>query len=316
MAIACALAMVRLAGAEPLSGRLHGRPFSPLKVVLVDGGDHQILQFSTEVGAPCDRAMEEYVELSSLTTTRVVPLFAAGKPVTLETHNLVVMHTGAPIGERTRDLKLVLTLETIDAAARKARGRIDWAADDDSALHGAFEATYCATKSQSRSAAAPANGAEWSLSPPSATIPHAAATGNLGGNAFHAAHVNLIAYDSMARDDAWFHEELNFFAEKPAQPCIDAARAQSDGFTVIFKSAKVKAGPVEPSGRTIVRWREPATSYMTVDDHNGSKVTLLFDAVDRARKSVRGRIYLAVDDAGKSLLVGGFNATYCAEPGP
>jgi hypothetical protein len=302
-----------------LAARLAGASYTFKKVILTDGGDSQQLRFSDDAsGAPCDDHIgDHYLLVTSVTTTQTEPIFSVPRPLTLATSNVVVVHYKPDIAARPKEVRLSVTLESIDAVTHTARGRIDWAADDDSAVSGPFEATYCVSKAKAISGAPSAHGLAWSMAPVAVrAIPHGNVEGMVAGNPFRAAFVNVIGYESVPHEDHSFQGELNFFAEKPGNSCTDTGRAVTDGITLFFKKPTFGVGAVSLNGRPLVKWREPGSSQITLDDGHQGNLTLVFDSVNRPKHSVKGRIYLAIDDKGKSLLVGQLDAVYCAEPMP
>jgi hypothetical protein len=112
---------------------------------------------------------------------------------------------------------------------------------------------------------------------------------------------------------------ITFFAVKPEDPCVDHLQAKGDRFVATLAPEKpLQAGLAFEESFTMrdadgTWYGHPDYPNTLFGVHEG-RLSVRIDAFDKKKRVVKGRVYLAVKDASKSLLVGSFVATYCKDP--
>lgn len=306
-------------------GTLAGRPFTPTAVVLTDDldGVHR-LHLLEGVGPTDCGAILPSPRARGLVLAACGPVCPDGRhfgstpatPATGARARYVGLPSTAPDGAR-----LELTLDGLDTARRRARGRLSYRAGDGSAVEGEFVALTCVSKQRRRAAPAPLHGLDWGRAPVAAdALPDEPLAAVLAGHPFTPAAVRLVP---RGYEPGW---ELVFYADAGARPCDPpetrlAGPTATDGLVIrlaedqlapgtVVRSRSYLAGPRDRGTTVLLFWDEPELGAAAVHSENRN-LTLAIDAVDRTAGTVRGRIYLAFEDGGRSFFVGAFTAALC-----
>lgn len=211
-------------------------------------------------------------------------------------------------------------------------------ADGSSAFRGPFEGEYCPTKLVERAPPTSTGGVDWTDQPFAADrIPSTPITSALAG-APAAIHEVVIR---TVRGRTGLEEELVFYRDKLADPCMPredggwltsygpsgaiasrkGAKVRADYFVVYLAKPPTKGDT--PTGlvssamkRDLAAGVRSASLHVFEPDGYRSFIydqyfsaTLSFDDVSDAHAA--GRIYLALPDKGRSMLVGAFDARRC-----
>jgi hypothetical protein len=318
-------------------GTLGGRSFAPDVVMLIENSDGAKLLFSQRSPKRerwrCEEPLgDSEVEISIY---RNIPDWTTAQPVDA----VLTDFGGTSIGSGSNPPgKARITLTKKDAATFTLAGKLELASDDGTwKLAGDFVGEYCPTKGVERESPEPLSGMPWGLTAVSAdAVPKEPLAAFIAGKSTRIAHVNAreVLHDGLRRT------ELIFFAEMPPDPC--SPRPERTGLTSFADDGSIASRDVEPfridtlrieladaptAGARLaglVNGNDPdARTQITdadlhvfeTDGYRAWRYWQYFSAalaVDEVTDaSIKARVYLALPDDGKSMLVGAFEAKRC-----
>jgi hypothetical protein len=213
-----------------------------------------------------------------------------------------------------------------DAAAFRMEGTIDLVSEDGKwKLSGPFSGEYCPTKVVPRESPEPLLGRAWTLD--------AVDPAKLVAEPIQAivagtpAAIQLVTLRETKKHDGKPIHQVVFYTQPRKDPCAERpyggggalAQEPNDSFAIDLESAPTKGatfaarftsdaektGPVDGAD---LRVFEP-DGYRSWIYSQYFSVALAFDELDD--KTAKGRVFLAIPDNGKSMLVGAFTAIRC-----
>ncbi len=320
------------------SGTIAGKPFAPTHVLLLESSDGAKLGFYavSERGRQnrqrCDEPMGSDSELELATAYLPLADWQAGKTVELPLKDWSA--TGVEWNaEPPGSARVTLTVK--DAKTFKIAGTIELAGGDWK-LSGPFDGEYCPTKVFARDKPEPVNGMAWTLEPVDpGKLPATPAQAIIAGTPAKIAHVTAR---QVQRHDGPRHE-LVFLAGAPAEPCAERPRGgRMDVYSQGKRVSREQAASRHDSFSIDLAAEPAAGAALTGNYHhqhgdNRTQITsadlqafepdgtrswtygqyfsaaLAIDAV--TDRELRGRVYLALPDQGKSTVVGAFTAIRC-----
>jgi hypothetical protein len=307
------------------SGTVQGVAFAPDTVRLEETSDGTILELTKLRADRRDRVRCEGTELSAERELQVYlseEIVKSGKGA-MEIGSFsgtdIAFHNPVP-----GTAKIELTKR--DAAAFRVEGTIELASDDGKwKLAGPFAGEYCPTKVIRRESPAPLLGQPWTLA--------AVAPAKLVAEPIQAivagapARIELVTLREAKKHDGKLLQRLVFYTRPRKDPCAERpyggggslAPEPNDSFAIDLAVAPAKGatlagrhdGDTEQTSQidgADLRVFEP-DGYRSWIYSQYFSATLAFDELDD--KAAKGRVFLAVPDTGKSMLVGAFQATRC-----
>lgn len=319
-------------------GAANGQPFAPQAALLMQesSGTQTLHFFDQPSEATCREPFPGRVVTRFGFIASPEKPYAAGGTYTQADGVRLYFDLGGASPPEEYEVEIKLT-ET-DAASNRLRGTIRYSGADGTKLDGEFTGDYCPTKAQVRTETQPIHGLDWTMEAVAPdTLPEAPAQGVLAGLPFTPAFVN-IQTDTP-------YTTLYFYAEKPPDPCARPARGRVTtrigGVKVDEKSSGVRIDTflvqlpdpavLKTGGRLAARYADPearklgrASILFYEADGNRSvlysqfySLALAVDEAEAGAETVRGRVFAAVRDSGKSMVVGRFEAHRCPpDPAP
>ena len=319
------------------AGTVAGKPFAPTHVLLLEGSDgaklglYAVSARERDNRQRCEEPMGNDSEFE-ITLYRPIADWQVGKPVDSELGSWSA--TGVDWNARPKGTAKV-TLTVKDAKTFKMAGTIELAGDGWK-LSGPFDGEYCPTKVFARETPEPVNGMAWTLDPVDpAKLPTTPLQAIVAGTPTKLAHVTARP---VQRHDGPRHE-LVFLAGAPAEPCAERPRGgrldvYSGGKLVSREQAASRIDSfsidlaAEPAAGAALagnyhhehgdRRQQITSADLQAFEPDGTRswtygqyfsAALAIDEV--TDKELRGRVYLALPDQGKSTVVGAFTATRC-----
>ena len=320
-------------------GKLVGKAFAPDVVLLLESSDGATLGFYQRTAEKQKRERwrceEPLGDLDlKLVASKHVADWKSGEAIEIPLEDWSA--TGASFNQKTPG-KGTVTLTKKDAAHFRVEGSIEIASTDGSwDLKGPFEGDYCPMKGVARENPEPLAGVPWSLDAFAPDkLPKSPIAAIIDGNPAHIAHATYRRRKYLDKDVS----ELAFFEDAPPDPCAerprggwltsygadghitsrDGAKFRDDSFAILFTD-EPKAGAVVSgfNNGSKTDAKQIADVNLEIFEKDGYRsgsydqyfsTTIAIDAIDE--KSVQGRIYAAVPDSGKSMIVGAFSAVRC-----
>lgn len=311
-------------------GTIAGKPFAPNLIALLensDGGKLGLYQMPADRLAArkrCDEPMGSSSE-AEMTLYRPIPDWTTSVPVEVELGDWAA--TGVDGSARTPG-KARIKLTEKDAATFRIAGQLELQSQDGSwSLVGPFEGDYCPTKVVTRDDGKlpPLAGVAWTrerVDPD--TLPSTPVAAIIAGAPAPIAHVQ---YRTMTVNDGGEHRRprLIFFTQSPPDPCspmpeFEGADYRSDYMHVTLAADPVAgarlAGRNQPGG--IDEGQDVTDVWEYAQEPDGTRAwfysqyyssSVAIDSIDD--REVKGRVYIAVPDAGRSMIVGAFTAVRC-----
>lgn len=316
------------------AGKLAGAPFQPtVALMLRDSEGVQLGFYQLIKSRERWRCEEPLGDTLSKLEVRANADWVVGAPIEIPLSDW-------SIGDGSRSARegtVVVTVTRRDPETFTLSGTLEVkSADGSSSLSGPFEGEYCPTKIVARDAPAPLLGAAWTdraFSP--GDLPTAPLTSIFGGVPSPIA----LATIRTVRGAAGEEEELVFYREPVPDPCMAresggwltsyaptgaiasriGAKVRKDYFVVTLGRAPSRGdsfvGFASSSGKDTSQIRSAGLHVFEPDGYRSSvydqyfSAALAFDAADSTHAS--GRVYVALPDRGKSMLVGAFDARRC-----
>jgi len=301
----------------PATGSLVGRPFVAKKGVLrrIAGGGDTLTFWDAVSGDRCEHQLAlDGALFLELAWRRDAQPFAVDR-VYSETELLAIYPTGGAVDRAPERVKLVV--DQIDEAGALVRGRLDVSADDGTAYSGSFEAAYCPDGVVPRARGGTIAGVSWGEPPAAKALPEAVATAEIGGTP--APIVHAVAGRLPDFPDSPLFLDL-FTTEPPARCALHiGSGVGAAGFLFALGVRPARGDVLEYHGTRESDAVPPVYAKLNVrpnesdpfTSHGDGDAIVVVDEIDRSR--VRGRVYAAFRDPGKSMVVGSFDAPICAD---
>lgn len=314
-------------------GLAAGEPFAPDLVMLLEDGRHGRFSFHVQGKRAADRLLcqeplgsASVAELTAIRDQDEWPVGAATELPLDRFSGSMIEYGAKPTGTAR------LTLREKNVATFELAGDVEIQSPDGRwKLAGPFRGEYCPSKIRIRETAEPIHGLAWTMDAVEpGDLPASPVAAVLAGVPAEIAHVSL----RETQDDKGPRHELLFFTSKPPEDC--AARPTGGRSAVYIKGKLAKrtgpgfvadsftvrlVAPPRPDTRAsgghdrteqidsgMVHWFEPDETRTALYAQYFS-AAIAIDALDE--KTVRGRVYLATKDSGKSMLVGAFTGVRC-----
>lgn len=319
------------------TGTLAGKPFSPDVVILVQNGGAMTLGLYQRKEREkkrerwrCEDPLGDVER--QVTFARKAEDWKPGAKLSIEPGEWVP-GDGAATGAATPTISISKT----DVLQLSVEGSLELTSPDGAyKVSGPFKGDFCPTKVVPRESPPPLSGLPWSLDPVAPEkIPDVPLTAIVAGAPATPVHATIRERERLGKRVT----EIDFYRDKPKDPCMERPRggwltsygddgritsrqgptASIDSFALYLPSSP-KAGDALVGFKT--GDKEQASAILDADlqvfepDLYRSwtysqyySAALSIEAADDS--SVRGRVYLAVPDSGKSQLVGRFEAKRC-----
>jgi hypothetical protein len=318
-------------------GTIGGKTFAPDTVLLLENSDGAKLVFSQREPKRERWRCEEPLGDTKLEVSlyRAIPDWVPSRAVEAELRDFGTSgfdSSESPAGTA----RIVLSKK--DPGEFALAGSIELASSDGTwKLAGEFVGEYCPTKAVERETPAPLSGMPWGLGAVAAdALPRDQLAAVIAGHPSPIAHVTVrdVERDGQRRT------ELVFFAESPPEPC--AARPAGGGLTTYADDGSIASRDVAPFRIDSFRIELAGTLAAgdrlsgTYDGSDADARAQIADAdlgvfepdgyrrwkywqyysaaraVDQLTNQRRyARVYLALPDDGRSMLVGAFEAKRC-----
>ena len=319
------------------AGTLAGKPFSPDVVLLVQHGGAMTLGLYQRADRDKKRERwrcEEPVGEAErqVTFARKVEDWKAGTKLSIEPDEWVVGD-----GSAKSSANVTLSIARVDAALLSFEGAIELTSTDGAyAVRGPIKGEYCPTKALPRESPPPLSGMPWTLDGVSpAKIPDVPLTAIIAGAPATPAHATIRERDRLGKRVT----EIDLYRDAPREPCAERPRGgwltsygddgrinSREGPTFAIDSfalylpgppkagdelAGLTRGDKEETGAILGADLQvfEADGYRSWTYSQYFSAALSIEAADD--KVVRGRVFLALPDEGKSQLVGRFEAKRC-----
>lgn len=319
------------------TGKLVGAPFAPTVVMMLRDSDGLQLGFyQLQKKRERWRCEEPLGDTASKLEVRSASDWVLGAPVETPLSDWSVGDGSRPATDGT----VTVTVTRRDAKAFTMSGTIEVKSPDGaSAFSGPFEGEYCPTEVALRPNPAPIGGADWTDQAfATDKLPSTPITSAFAGTPTPIADVVI----RTVRGHRGPEEELVFYRDKLPDPCMPredggwltsytdtgaiasrkGAKTRADYFVVYLAKPPAKGDALVGVVSSAAK-KEPSAGVLSASLHvfepDGYRswiydqyfsAALAFDDVDATR--ARGRIYLALPDKGRSMLVGAFDAKRCA----
>jgi hypothetical protein len=307
------------------SGTVQGVAFAPDTVRLEETSDGTILEFVKLQADRKDRVLCQGMDMSA---ERELQVYLAEEIVRTGKGEMEIgtfSGTDIPFNNPVPG-KATIEITKRDAATFRMEGTINLVSDDGKwKLSGPFSGEYCPTKVITRESAEPLLGQPWTLDAiDPAKLVSEPIQAIVAGTP---AAIELVTLREAKKYDGKLLHRLVFYTRKREDPCaerpyggggevakepndsfaIDLEVAPSKGLTIAARSTgdTEKTGPVDGAD---LRVFEP-DGYRSWIYSQYFSVAVAFDDLDD--KTAKGRVFLAIPDSGKSMLVGGFSAVRC-----
>ena len=307
------------------SGTVQGIAFAPDLVRLEETSDGTILEF---VKLQADRRERVRCEGTDLAAERELQVYLAKEIVETgkgETEIGLFSGTDIPFNNPVPG-KATIELTKRDAATFRMEGTIEIASDDGKwKLSGPFSGEYCPTKVVPRESPDPLLGQAWTLDAVDPTkLPSEPIQAIVAGSPVP---IELVTMRDAKKYDGKALVRLVFYTRKREDPCAERpyggggslASEPNDSFSIDLELPPTKGGTVAARHTGDVEKTGPIDGAdLRVFEPDGYRswiysqyfsTALAFDELDD--KLATGRVFLALPDSGKSMLVGAFTATRC-----
>jgi hypothetical protein len=307
------------------SGTVQGVAFAPDTVRLEETSDGTILEFVKLEADRKDRVLCQGTDMSAERELQVYlseDIVRTGKgEMDIGTFSGTDIPFNNPVPGKAK-----IEISKRDAANFRAEGTIELVSDDGKwKLSGPFSGEYCPTKVIPRESPEPLLGQAWTLDAidPAKLVAEPIQAIVAGSPAA----IELVTLREAKNFDGKVLHRLVFYTRPRKDPCAERpyggggslAREPNDSFAIDLELAPAKGatlagrhtGDVENTGPVHgadLRVFEP-DGYRSWIYSQYFSVALAFDELDD--KIAKGRVYLAIPDSGKSMLVGAFDATRC-----
>lgn len=307
------------------SGSVQGVAFTPDTVRLEETSDGTILEFTTLKPDRRDRVRCSGTEMSAERELQVYLTDAIVESGKGEQELASFSGTDIPFANPVAGMAKI-EISKRDAATFRMEGTIEIASADGTwKFSGPFAGEYCPTKVVPRESAE-LLGQAWTLAAVDpATLVDAPIDANIAGLPAEIAAVTLR--ETKDYEGKLLHQ-LVFYTQPRADPCAERpyggggslASEPNDSFAIDLALAPTKgstfAGHFDGSADVRdsvvgadLRVFEP-DGYRSWIYSQYFSVALAFDDLDE--RAAKGRVFLALPDSGKSMLVGRFEATRCS----
>jgi hypothetical protein len=310
------------------SGTVQGVAFAPDTVRLEETSDGSILEFAELRADRKDRVRCQGTEMSA---ERELQVYLAEEIVRTGKGEMEIgAFSGTDIAfHNPVPGKAKIEITKRDAATFRMEGTIEIVSDDGKwKLSGPFSGEYCPTKVVTRDSSEPLLGQAWTLDPvdPAKLVAEPIQAIVAGSPAA----IELVTLRETKKYDGKPIHQLVFYTHSRNDPCAERpyggagslAREPNDSFAIDLELAPTKGatlagrhtsdaektGPVDGAD---LRVFEP-DGYRSWIYSQYFSVALAFDELDD--KTAKARVFLAIPDNGKSMLVGAFTATRCFDP--
>lgn len=310
------------------SGTVMGVAFAPDTVRLEETSDGTILEF---VKLQADRKDRVRCQGTDMSAERELQVYLAQDIVRTGKGEMEIgtfSGTDIPFNNPVPG-KAKIEITKRDAATFRMEGSIELLSDDGKwKLAGPFSSEYCPTKVIARESAEPLLGQPWTLDAVDPADPAKLVSEPIQAIvAGSPASIELVTLREAKKYDGKPLHRLVFYTRKREDPCAErpyggggsVAAEPNDSFAIDLETAPTKGltiagrytGDAEKTGTVDgadLRVFEP-DGYRSWIYSQYFSVALAFDDLDD--KTAKGRVFLAIPDSGKSMLVGAFTATVC-----